>query len=423
MEHREARESTPVFFGRSQAGVLPQFEERGFAVVEAFAAEPFKSKAHQAHFKIWEIVKGLYRQHCKQVARFKPSRRPRTKREKKPTWAERINCKRLAIATVIRSQPHINLKDVCKSTGCCYGTAKKVQQDLMFSDSVTPFEYPNQKSDSQLSMLEESVQHLQGTFKTINDLRREHPSFSRKFVHRRLRLAGYRYKLLPRDRKNKPEQQDRSKQIVEVISHLAQAHAALNTTVIFIDEAHFPLFQTASRRWTLGLQANDCVYNRRTPDEVKLSVVAACDNTGFVAIQVFKRDISSNDFLHLLQSVISRYPAKTKLTVLADQASWHTSSKVMDTAAGKFIHLNVPGLFRTNSIENSFSFVRSEFRKRPHVHSLEEEAALLVEIFFSPENRRRFEGIYKNHLRQLLLLLKANSPVLKDINDSVISEL
>ena len=50
------------------------------------------------------------------------------------------------------------------------------------------------------------------------------------------------------------------------------------------------------------------------------------------------------------------------------------------------------------------SFVRNNFRKRPVVvERLEEEAREeVVKIFFEEENERRFRGILRNHLRQLI---------------------
>ena len=208
-----------------------------------------------------------------------------------------------------------------------------------------------------------------------------------------------------------------------MISHLVQALNSPRTTVIYIDEVHFPLYQTAERRWTLDLQGEDLFYNRRPVEETKLSVVAACDLTGFIAIQVFQKEVTSYDFLCLLQSMLERFKSDERVTVLADNATWHTSPKVMQSKAGSYLHFNVPGLFRVNAIENAFSWVRAEFRKRPLVHSLAEETRLLLEIFFSRENAKRFIGIHKNHLRQMLLLMKDNSPMLNFDDESVLGEL
>ena len=66
-------------------------------------------------------------------------------------------------------------------------------------------------------------------------------------------------------------------------------------------------------------------------------------------------------------------------------------------------------------------------RTVPHVaylvDSLEEEAKLLVNIFFHPENARRFVGIHKNHFRQLILLMKHHCPRLRNIHDDIMDEL
>ena len=70
--------------------------------------------------------------------------------------------------------------------------------------------------------------------------------------------------------------------------------------------------------------------------------------------------------------------------------------------ASKFFFFNEPRMFQLNIIENAFSFVRDAFRKRPQVDTMEEEAREIVRIFFDEENQKRFRGVLRNHLRQLI---------------------
>ena len=98
-------------------------------------------------------------------------------------------------------------------------------------------------------------------------------------------------------------------------------------------------------------------------------------------------------------------PEKSKVTILADNATWHTAKSISSTKAFSFLYFNAPRLFQSNAIENCFSFVRADFRRRPLVKTLEDEARLLVKIFFDSENIKRFKGIARNHLRSLSNLL------------------
>ena len=424
METTEARESSIVFFGPRQVTEPVQFSTRKFQISQNFAATPYKSESRLGHRKIFEVLKGLYKEHCNQVKRFKfDDEEKKPEKPARQSWAEKINAKRALVASIIQTRPHLNFREVCSISGCCFKLVKRVYRDMQWDGNFQPYNYPNLKPPQVLAQFEESVSHLQGSLKTIADLKRENPSCSRKWIARSIRRTGFKWLKLKRQLKNPPEKRHNAKEIISVISHLTQALSCSRAVVIYCDEAHFPLFQTSDKRWTLGMHLDDRIYNHRVFPTEKLTVVAACDLTGFVAIQIFKRDVNSEDFLHLLQSLLDRYTANDQVTVLADRATWHTSSCIFKSAAGKFLHLNVPGLFRINAIENSFSFVRAEFRKRPLVRTFEEEAALLVQIFFHSANARRFEGIHKNHLRQLLLLLMENSLALEDIDDKIITKL
>lgn len=423
MEDRETRASTPVYFGPLSNHQTVSFQPRKFTVSTAIVAKKFISKEKYGQALLWRTLKALYREHCKEGRLYGLDSGSVASKTPAISWQEQVNKKREFIEVILRRQTRLNLSKAARFSGCSFNTVKRVHQDMLYQGMYARYQYPNTKSQEDLSRFEESMAKLQGSYQTIADLRRENPGFSRKFISRRLRKAGFKWRMMPKKRKNPKKERPDSKKVIAVISHLVQALNSPSTTIIYIDEVHFPLFQTPDHRWTLGLQIDELIYNRRPVAEAKLSVVAACDLTGFIGIQVFEKEVTANDFLCLLQSVLERYPDDQRVTVLADNATWHTSPKVMDTQAGQFIHFNVPGLYRINAIENTFSWIRSEFRKRPLVNSLEEEARLLVDIFFSRENGRRFFGIHKNHLRQMLLLMKDNSQAVAFDDDSVMEEL
>jgi hypothetical protein len=67
-------------------------------------------------------------------------------------------------------------------------------------------------------------------------------------------------------------------------------------------------------------------------------------------------------------------------------------------------------MFQINLIENAFSFIRDGFRRRSLVDSIEEEAALIMDLFFNSENERRFKGVYRNHIRMLIKYLEIHMP-------------
>jgi hypothetical protein len=417
---KATREATAVFFAAPDQKTLPSFSRHCIDPSQQIAAQPYVSQDDVDPKLIWNMLGALYEDEKKKKARLCLQSTKKTTPIRSQSWQETVNRRRNLVASFLQRQTSVNLKEACRYTGCDFSTVKKVHNDLLFAHEVETFEYPNTKTQDQEEQLMQSIKEVQGSYSTIADLKRLHPDYSRKLIASRLKKTGHRYLLMRKERKNPPEERHQHKKIVEVVSHLTQALNSPNTTVLYVDEMHLPLYQTSSKRWTRKEHWNDLVYNRRPAVETKLSVIALCSLEAFVAVQVFKKDVTKEDFLYFMQTVMQRFDAKTKVTILADNASWHVSESITKTRAGKFLYFNAPKVFQANAIENAFSFVRAEFRKRPlidHIDdkALEKEAALLLNIFFMPENLARFEGIHRNHLRCLKGLIAKNSPLLAHV--------
>lgn len=412
---RKTREATEVFFGAPHDEALLSFEKREFQILTELPGKPFKHKEEADHHLIWNLLNELYKRRCqlKQSCSLRTVRR-RADNERN-TWAAKVNKKREYIARLINQRPTATIADICRISGCWFKTVKKVKEDLLFQERPSFFTYNNMKPQCQMESMTTIVENVQGTYSTISDIKRKMPSFSKKLIARHLRRTGLRWLQLPKRRKHPKEERHPSRQVFEVISHLVQGMNSPSVTVLYVDEVHFPLVQTSTHHWTTKDRCEDLVYNRRAVDETKLSAIVMCSLEGFVAAQVYRHDITLDDFLFFLQSCMMRNKPGQQVTVLADNATWHTSPVVTTSKAGKFMFFNVRGLFQSNAIENAFSFVRSEFRKRAVVQSIEEEARLLLEIFFQPKNQKRFLGIHRNHLRSLMKLLVKYSPKLQNL--------
>lgn len=412
---KKTREATEVFFTSPYSQDLPVFKRREYHVQEELPGKPFKHMVDVDHCVIWNLLCELYKKRCQlnQKCSLKSMRRPATAR--RDTWATTVNRRREYVARILQQRPTASIAEISRITGCWFSTIKRVKEDLEFQEEPSIYQYNNLKPSYLMDQLSSITSSIQGTYSTVTDIKRKLPTFSKKLIARHLKKTGLRWLQLPRRRKVPKEERHPAKQVTEVISHLVQGMNAPGTTVLYVDEVHFPLVQTSTHHWTAVEHCEDLVYNRRAVDEVKLSAIALCSLEGFVSVQIYKQDITIEDFLYFLQSSLERVKPGHRVTVLADNAKWHTSQAITTTKAGKFIFFNVKGLFQSNAIENAFSFVRSEFRKRPVVNTVEEEARLLAEIFFQPENVKRFQGIHRNHLRSLMKLLLKHSTKLKDI--------
>jgi DNA-binding transcriptional regulator YhcF (GntR family) len=321
----------------------------------------------------------------------------------KLTWRDKINRKRELVKACLLKQAIPNLAAAARFAGVNHNTVSKIFYELKLTGQVASYEYNNVKSPEQTNVLVRDVSAIEGGFMTVVDLKRRHPSFSRKAILKHLHHQGFRYRLLPKNTLNPDRRTINSTRVCRVISHITQAMSFDDTTVLYIDEMKFPLFQTSSRRWQHPETPEDSavIYNRREVDETCLVAIALCSQDKFEAVQLYQREINGYDFLYFLNTAIPQLPAGRHYTIIADNATWHTSDAVRRSKASEFLFFNEPGMFQLNLIENAFSFVRSEFRKRPIVETIEEEATNIMRIFFDSVNKRRFLGLVRNHLRQL----------------------
>lgn len=330
----------------------------------------------------------------------------------KLTWREKINRKRELVLACLLKQAVPNLAAAARFAGVSKATANSVFLEHKLSNKVASYDYNNVKSAEQKAPLEADIAAIENGFMTVADLKRRHPSFSRKAILKHIHHQGYRFRLLPKNTLNPEQRVVNSTRVCRVISHIVQAMADFNTTVLYIDEMKFPLVQTSSHRWQHpDTDWRDAVfYNRRTAHTQTLTAIALCSQEKFEAVQLFRNEVNGDDFTYFLNTAIAHLPPGKSYTIIADNATWHTSEAVRSCKASKFLFFNEPRMFQLNLIENAFSFVRHAFRKRPIVETIEDEAKNIMRIFFDSVNKRRFKGLVRNHLRQLEKYLGKHRP-------------
>jgi hypothetical protein len=406
---RVTRPCTKVYYSNIPPDEEVSFEVRPYDTVTEYASRPFKSDPHVDLDDIEDMLKAK-QEELELIKRTNTPILQPLRRAIKLTWKSRVDNKRSQVADMLRHQVKINLAEVRRALKCSYSLVKRVHQELLMQGEHSDFQPQNLKEPQDIQQLVESVSQVQGTYTTIGDLKRLHTTFSHKWIARQMHAQGLRYHKMARRRRVEKRELYRKQEVINVVKHLAQAHANSRTVeTYFIDEVHFPLEQTADKHWTRPDQGDQqLVYNRRQACTKKISAIALCDFTGFRAVQFFIQEVTAPDFLFFLQEALTRLPQVDQVTILADNASWHNAKSIRKTKAVKFLHFNAPKLYQSNAIENCFSYVRSAFRKRPLVHSVEEEVRLLAGIFFDEKNKRRTAGVARNHIRCLLELLYYN---------------
>ena len=156
-----------------------------------------------------------------------------------------MNEKRNFVLSYMKRQQIINIKEAANFAGVSQALARGVRQQMMFGQSVT-FEYPNMKEETDIAALRKNISKIDEYYYTVSDLKRSHGSFSRKWILRELKKQGYKWRKMPRN-SLKPKEQPNAKKVCQVITHMAQAHNCSDVEVLFLDEMHFPLYQTSDR--------------------------------------------------------------------------------------------------------------------------------------------------------------------------------
>ncbi len=430
------KECTEVYFDSPSPHAVLNFCKRRAPPVNRFSQKIFKSEDRHQADKVMEVIQQLKTNFAKDCPatnllsammegteemdhRSIGSLESQTRTQPWPAteWAalpykEKINSKRELVKACILRQAIPNLRAAARSAKVHISVAKRVFDELRLLGDISSYEYNNVKSYEETTALQEEISRIEDGFMTVADLKRRHPSFSRKAILKHLHLQGYRYRLLPKNMRNPERRIINSTRVCRLISHITQAITDPNTTILYIDEMKFPLYQTSERRWQHPETAleDSIVYNRRTAHDQNLTAIALCSLEKFEAVQLFQREINGHDFLYFLNAAIEHLPEGRQYTIIADNATWHSSEAVMASKASKYLYFNEPHMFQLNIIENAFSFVRCGFRKRPIVETVEEEAKNILRIFFDPVNGKRFRGLVRNHLRQLEKFLTKHRP-------------
>lgn len=429
------KECSECFLFDPEPDVVIDFMKRRVPIVHAFNQQAFKSDDRHSEEVVKEAIDSLKKAAVKKCPVLSLPNQIMMDEEKnqqslsllksgkknkrgghftwdKLTWREKINRKRELVKACLLKQAIPNLTAAARFAGVNHGTVKAIFNELKLTGQVASYDYNNMKSAEETDSLLKDISGIENGFKTVTDLKRRHPSFSRKAILKHLHLQGFRYWMLPKERKNPQVRMVNSTRVCRLISHIAQAISDPNTTILYVDEMKFPLYQTSTHSWRhKNSDPQDAIiYNRREAYETSLTAIALCSLEKFEAVQLFQREVTGPDFLYFLNTSIAKLPPGRHYTIIADNATWHTADVVKNSKISSFLYFNEPKLFQLNIIENAFSFIRHAFRKREIVQSLEEEARSIVRIFFDPKNVSRFKGLLRNHLRQLESFLLTHMP-------------
>ena len=314
---------------------------------------------------------------------------------------DEVNRKRDAVLIALQTQEKVNYREISRRTGVSYRTIKDIHTRLKITGRLPRYDYNNIHSTPSITDLHSTIEELKEDYYTTRQIKRRHPTFSLKRIRAEIKSRNFRWRKLPAiSRRTIKYRAPSDAELVEMARKITYVHMQQDAELLFCDEMKLPLIQTPLKYWTTEGEEDERAFNARQ-ENVQITAIVMCSKERFIAVQFFLGEVNGPSFTNFLQVAINHLPNDKKYLILADNARWHTSRLVQESDAFRFIIFNLPRQYQLNLIENSFSQIRYRFRARKRYTSLIEEFRAMVELFFDQENDKRFEGYYRNHLRNL----------------------
>jgi hypothetical protein len=397
---QKTRPCTLVIFNTSERVLDLRLACRQLNIEYQHPLKLFKPDVKMKKEEIEDILTSLAQEEKRKTKDNQKKRREPVSRK------DQVNLLRTQLSMLITDTNCQSFRSLAKTASCHPSTARSVFLQIAVSGGPINYDYNKQHPQEQVQALDEQIADPGSLYFTTQDYKRRAPLFSKKFIRKRLKASGLKYKKLSRQRREPQERRFNPTELKKVIWTVVQAMANGDDTILFLDEAAFPCMQTSEHCWMR--KGQEVVYNRRKSDET-LNVIALCSQSGFVAFQVYTADINKQAIHYFLTQVLDKLDTKKKLVILLDNAGWHQSNLILKSSMKELLLFNVAYCWETNLIENTFSKMKSLWRTRKVVNDLDKEIDSLVEIFRSSwhrEGEEDFDGYRRQYYRQLTALLK-----------------
>ena len=329
----------------------------------------------------------------------------------KKSWKEAVNEKREKIRHALLHSKSCSMSKIAKETGCHSSTVKSVFNELKFRGQLRPFEYSHEHRREVIDVVDQALVDPSNQYFSTSDFKRLIDSFlqrlnvkvSKKFIRKRLHAKGRKYLKLKKSRRVEEFRTFNKDQLKSVIWTALQSMKEGGETILFLDEAEFPLYATSEHGWCLP--DDRPTYNRR-PSESSLYAICLCSQKGILAAQVYLENVNKEGVHYFLTEVLKRIPGSKRLVILLDNAGWHKANLVLKSSMARLLFFNVSRCWEANLIENCFAKLKDKWRRRPFTEDLQREVDWLVGILMEGSTKDDFGGYCRQYLRQLISLFK-----------------
>ena len=183
------RDCTEVFTGPPPPGTVFRFTSKAVERVNRFYQRVFTSDdRHEGD----PILASLNQRLEEEKARKRESKKQRRLVPKlpQPSRKEKVNKKREFIKRVLTHQANLNLREVARYTKSCWNTVKSVRNEILIHGQLTPYEYNFLKTPEELTNLHQTIEEVQDTGRSVTDIKRTYPTFSKSKIRQVLTSYG-----------------------------------------------------------------------------------------------------------------------------------------------------------------------------------------------------------------------------------------
>lgn len=324
------------------------------------------------------------------------------RRERIP-WRDQVNMLRERIWREIEHSPASSMKEIAREVCCNVATVKGVMKQYLIRRGLKPYDYEAGHSNEVKNRLERAIQDPTHMFWTTSDYKRVIPQCSKRYIAKTLKSHGLKYVKTRRERREPVRRQAPWKEIKRVVWPSIQAFARNDETLLYLDEAEFPLVNSSEYCW--ARPDDRPLYNRRPAEHQSLHLIALCSQQRMVAIQIHTEHPNAQATLYFLTTVLDRVNRNGRVMILLDNAGWHLANLVKYSAVYQFLLFNVSRYWELNLIELTFAKAKDEWRRRSLAQNLQEEVETLAGLFMGRDFERDFGGYRRMYLRRVLQLL------------------
>ena len=192
-------------FAKRKVHAVASFDQRVFTSQDRFTYEHIRDSLLQLK-QMSEEAKTIGAISCDVVSN-----------KERLTWKDTVNRKRQFVKRKVQRQDMTSVAQISKFCKSSKELVKRVMSEVSRQGDVSCFEYNNLKSQEQVQDLDKTIDQIEEGFMTVTCIKRRQTVFSRKSILKALHQRGYRYRLLPKERKVPKKETANSTRICRII--------------------------------------------------------------------------------------------------------------------------------------------------------------------------------------------------------------